>query len=336
MSETPSRPPDDALREMFRGMVRIRSFEEMLARLHKRGQLPGFVHLYIGEEAVAVGVSSALRRDDRITSTHRGHGHLLAKGASVDGMMAELFGKQTGLCQGKGGSMHSVDFALGVLGTNGIVGGGIPIATGSAWADKHFGRDNVTVSFFGDGASNQGVFHEAMNLSAIWKLPVIFCCENNGYTEWTQTEKLTAGSIADRAKPFGIPGVRVDGNDAVAVREATCEAVARARAGEGPTLLECVTYRHHGHNEGEEAFSGTYRPEDEIEVWKGKDPIPALRKRLVEWEVMTDEEADAMADEERQGVDDAVTRAKQDPFPDPDDALLHSFAGVAVASGRPA
>ncbi len=336
MTESPSRPPDELLQEMFRTMLRIRSFEEMLARLHKRGQLPGFVHLYIGEEAVAAGVCTALRADDRITSTHRGHGHLLAKGADVDGMMAELFGKKTGLCQGKGGSMHSVDFALGVLGTNGIVGGGIPIATGSAWADKHFGRDNVTVAFFGDGASNQGVFHEAMNLSAIWKLPVIFLCENNGYTEWTATEKLTAGRIAERARPFGIPGLEVDGNDVLAVHAAVCEAVRRARAGEGPTLLECVTYRHHGHNEGEEAFSGDYRPEDEIAVWKGKDPIPTFRARLVEWGVLTDERADAIADEERTGVKDAVAKAKDDPFPDRDDALLHSFAGVPVMSGRTA
>jgi len=319
---------------MLRTMLRIRAFEQALARLHRRGQLPGFVHLYIGEEAVAVGVCSALRPDDRITSTHRGHGHLIAKGANLDGMMAELFARATGLCQGKGGSMHSVDFSLGVLGTNGIVGGGIPIATGAAWGDRQLGRDSVSVAFFGDGATNQGVFFEALNLAAIWSLPVIFCCENNGYTEWTPTERLTAGSIAERAHPFGVPGVRVDGNDVLAVHAAVSAAVERARAGEGPTLLECVTYRHHGHNEGEEAFSGPYRPEDEISVWKGRDPIPAFRRRLVAWGVLTDDEANAMAQEEQAAVKRSVAAAQAAPFPDPEDALRHAFAGVAVRSGR--
>ena len=208
MLQADVRPTDEVLVSMYRTMLRIRRFEEELVRLFKRGKLPGFVHLYIGEEAIAAGVCSALRDDDRITSTHRGHGHLIAKGASLDGMMAELFGRKDGLCQGKGGSMHAVEFSLGVLGTNGIVGGGIPIATGAAWGDKQLGRDNVTVAFFGDGAANQGVLHEAFNLAAIWKLPVIFCCENNGYTEWTATSKLAAGRIADRSHAFGIPATR--------------------------------------------------------------------------------------------------------------------------------
>ncbi len=229
-----SEHPPDELVDMLRTMLRIRRFEERLAHLFKRGKLPGFVHLYLGEEAVATGICAALREDDRITSTHRGHGHLIAKGARVDRMMAELLGKVDGYCRGKGGSMHIVDFNLGIIGTNGIVGGGIPIGTGSAWGDKQLGRDNVTVTFFGDGASNQGVFFEAMNLAAIWKLPVIFAVENNGYTEWTPTAKLTAGRIADRAAPFGIPAVQVDGNDVLAVRAAAEQAVARGRAGEGP------------------------------------------------------------------------------------------------------
>ena len=223
--------PTEEQLDLLRQMIRIRRFEEKVAQLFKRGQLPGFVHLYLGEEAVAVGVCSALRREDRITSTHRGHGHLLAKGATVDRMMAELFGRVDGYCRGKGGSMHIVSFALGIMGTNGIVGGGIPIGTGSAWGDQHLGRDTVTVVFFGDGAANQGVFFESMNLAAIWKLPVIFVCENNGYTEWTPTEKLTAGRIVDRGTPMGIPGDLVDGNDVTAVRQATERAVARARAG---------------------------------------------------------------------------------------------------------
>jgi acetoin:2,6-dichlorophenolindophenol oxidoreductase subunit alpha len=334
MAEVVDRPPDEALRTMYRLMIRIRRFEEELVRLFKRGKLPGFVHLYIGEEAIAAGVCSALRDDDRITSTHRGHGHLIAKGASLDGMMAELFGRIDGLCHGKGGSMHAVEFSLGVLGTNGIVGGGIPIATGAAWGDKQLGRDNVTVCFFGDGAANQGVLLEGFNLAAIWGLPVIFCCENNQYTEWTPTTKLAAGRIAERSHPFGIPGERVDGNDAVAVHQAISRAVDRARASDGPSFLECVTYRHHGHNEGEEAFSGKYRPDDEIATWKARDPIPALRSRIEGWGVMTPGELDEIDVEERDRVKAAAAFAEQSPWPDPDDALVHCFSDYAVPSGR--
>jgi TPP-dependent pyruvate/acetoin dehydrogenase alpha subunit len=312
--------------DMLRRMIRIRLFEERLAKLFKRGKLPGFVHLYLGEEAVAVGVCSALRPDDRITSTHRGHGHLIAKGAQVDRMMAELFGRVDGYCRGKGGSMHIVDFSLGIIGTNGIVGGGIPIGTGSAWGDKQLGRDNVTVVFFGDGASNQGVFFESMNLAKIWALPVIFVCENNGYTEWTATEKLTAGRIADRGSPMGIPGVQVDGNDVDAVRQATEQAVARARAGEGPSLIEARTYRWHGHNEGEEAFAGAYRPDEEQRHWRGLDPIAAYAARLVADGVLDQADWDRITAEETTGIDDAVTFAQDSPFPDAQEALQHLFA----------
>jgi TPP-dependent pyruvate/acetoin dehydrogenase alpha subunit len=316
---------DEKLIEMLRLMLRIRRFEERLARLFRRGKLPGFVHLYIGEEAVAVGACSALKREDRITSTHRGHGHVIAKGAEVEKMMAELLGREDGYCRGKGGSMHTVDFSLGIMGTNGIVGGGIPIAVGSAWGDKQLGRDYVTVSFFGDGASNQGVFFEAMNLAAIWKLPVIFLCENNGYTEWTPTEKLTAGQIADRGKAFGIPSVQVDGNDVIAVHNAVAGAVERGRKGEGPSLIEARTYRWHGHNEGEEAFSGPYRPEDEIDEWKGKDPIPPFAAKLMEWGVLTQGEVDAIDAEETERVKESVKFAEESPFPDPEEALQHLF-----------
>ncbi|MEV7004949.1 thiamine pyrophosphate-dependent dehydrogenase E1 component subunit alpha [Streptosporangium sp. NPDC051022] len=312
--------------EILRQMVRIRRFEERLALLFKRGKLPGFVHLYLGEEAVAVGVCSALRSDDRITSTHRGHGHLIAKGARVDRMMAELFGRVDGYCRGKGGSMHIVDFSLGIIGTNGIVGGGIPIGTGSAWGDKQLGRDNVTVTFFGDGASNQGVFFESMNLAAIWKLPVVFVCENNGYTEWTPTHRLTAGKIADRGAAMGIPGVQVDGNDVLAVRQATEEAVARARAGEGPSLIEASTYRWHGHNEGEEAFAGQYRPQDEQDEWRGREPIVRFRRYLVDTGAATEEELDRIDAEELAAVDAAVAFADASPFPDADEALAHLYA----------
>ncbi len=310
---------DDQL-EMLRLMLRIRRFEEKLAYLFKRGRLPGFVHLYLGEEAVAVGVCSALRPDDRITSTHRGHGHLIAKGASVDRMMAELLGKVDGYCRGKGGSMHIVDFGLGIIGTNGIVGGGIPIGTGSAWGDQHLGRDTVTATFFGDGASNQGVFFESMNLAAVWSLPVVFVCENNGYTEWTPTEKLTAGRIADRGRAMNIPGVQVDGNDVLAVREAMEEAVARGRAGGGPTLIEARTYRWHGHNEGEEAFAGDYRPQEEQDMWRAREPIAAYRRHLLA--AGFDEAAlDAVDTEETAAVEAAVAFAEASPFPDPAEAL---------------
>ncbi|CAA9320287.1 MAG: Acetoin dehydrogenase E1 component alpha-subunit [uncultured Frankineae bacterium] len=314
--------------DMLRTMLRIRRFEERLAHLFKRGKLPGFVHLYLGEEAVATGICAALREDDRITSTHRGHGHLIAKGARVDRMMAELLGKVDGYCRGKGGSMHIVDFNLGIIGTNGIVGGGIPIGTGSAWGDKQLGRDNVTVTFFGDGASNQGVFFEAMNLAAIWKLPVIFAVENNGYTEWTPTEKLTAGRIADRAAPFGIPAVQVDGNDVLAVRAAADQAVARGRAGEGPTLIECLTYRWHGHNEGEETFAGNYRPQEEQDSWRAREPIAAYTRHLVSTGTCTQDDVDRIDAEEVARVDDALAFAEQSPFPDPSEALEDVFATV--------
>jgi len=318
--------PATELLDMYRRMVRIRRFEEKLAALFKRGRLPGFVHLYIGEEAVAVGLCSALRSDDRITSTHRGHGHLIAKGAEIDRMMAELFGRVSGYCRGKGGSMHIVDFGLGIIGTNGIVGGGIPIGTGAAFGDKQLGRDNVTVTFFGDGASNQGVFFEAMNLAAIWKLPVIFACENNGYTEWTPTEKLTAGKIHERGTPFGIPGIAVDGNDVLAVRAAADQAVARARAGEGPTLIEAVTYRWHGHNEGEETFAGNYRPQEEQDHWRGQEPIARFRDHLVSKGLHDTEALDAVAAEETKAVENAVIYAENSPFPDAEDALVDLFA----------
>lgn len=318
--------PADEAQHVLRLMIRIRRFEERLAQLFKRGRLPGFVHLYIGEEAVAVGACTALRRDDRITSTHRGHGHLIAKGAQVDRMMAELFGRIDGYCRGKGGSMHIVDFALGIIGTNGIVGGGIPIATGAAWGDQQLGRDAVTVAFFGDGASNQGVFFESMNLASIWRLPVIFVCENNGYTEWTPTERLTAGRISERGAAMGVPGVAVDGNDVVAVRTAVEEAVARARAGDGPSLIEARTYRWHGHNEGEEAFSGAYRPDEEQQGWREREPIGAFARRLIEDGSLDQASWDRIDAEEVAAVDEAVAYADASPFPDPEEALSHLFA----------
>jgi pyruvate dehydrogenase E1 component alpha subunit len=306
------------LLDLFARMARIRAFERKVQELFKRGKLPGFVHLYIGEEAVAVGACSVLVDSDKITSTHRGHGHLLAKGADPKLMMAELLGRETGYCKGKGGSMHIVDYSLGILGANGIVGGGIPIASGSGLADRVLGREHVTVCFFGDGASNQGVLHEAMNLCAIWSLPVVFLCENNHYTEWMRTEDITAGEIADRSKAFGIPGAQVDGNDVLAVREEAQRAVDRARAGEGPSLIEAETYRHHGHNEGEEVFSGPYRPQDEIDEWVVRDPLVLFRDQLVERGAAPAERFEEIEERERALIEDAYEYAEGSPLPKPE------------------
>ena len=245
-------------------MVRIRAFENKLGAMFKKGQLPGFVHLSVGQEATAVGTCSELRPDDTVSTTHRGHGHMIAKGADLRRMMAEILGRTDGYCKGMGGSMHLMDLELGIIGANGIVGAGIGLATGAAIADQTLGRDKVNVVFFGDGASNSGIFFESMNLAAIWKLPVIFICENNGYTEWMRTEDITAGQINNRAESMEIPNSQIDGNDVLLVRKTVAQAVKRARAGEGPSMIEMKTYRWYGHNEGEEAFSGKYRPADEL------------------------------------------------------------------------
>jgi pyruvate dehydrogenase E1 component alpha subunit len=317
--------------DLFTRMTRIRAFERKVQALFKRGSLPGFVHLYIGQEAVAVGACSVLRDDDRITSTHRGHGHLIAKGADVNRMMAELLGREGGYCKGKGGSMHIVDYALGILGANGIVGGGLPIATGSGLSDRVLGRDGVTVCFFGDGASNQGVLLESLNLSAIWDLPVIYLCENNHYTEWMATETITAGKISDRAKPFGLPSQHVEGNDVLAVRRAVAAAVDRARAGGGPSLIEADTYRQLAHNEGEEAFSGPYRAAEEIAGWVERDPIVAFRAGLVASGVA---EADlaAIEEEEAERIEAALRFAQDSPFPDATAALDDLYAETEVSA----
>ncbi len=316
----------EELTRAYRLMVRIRRFEEKLDRLFKEGALPGFVHLYIGEEAVAVGVCSELRTDDKITSTHRGHGHLIAKGAEVDRMMAELLGKATGYCRGKGGSMHTVDFDLGIIGTNGIVGAGIPIATGAAWGDQFLGRDSVSVAFFGDGASNQGVLMESLNLAAVWRLPVIFVCENNQYAEWTRVEDLTAGPIHERGRSMGIPGFSVDGNDVLAMRAVVATAVERARNGDGPTLIEAQTYRWSGHNLGEEAFAGVYRPREEQDEWRERDPIPRYRNHLTRVEAIAPSLLDAIDAEEAQRVEDALEFARRSPAPEPHEAFEGLFA----------
>jgi acetoin:2,6-dichlorophenolindophenol oxidoreductase subunit alpha len=307
-------------------MLLIRRFEERTQKLFALGRLPGFVHLYIGEEAVAVGACTALRPDDKITSNHRGHGHVIAKGGDVGRMFAELLGRETGYCRGKGGSMHIVDFANGMLGTNGIVGGGIPIATGAAFASRFLRTGGVALSFFGDGAANQGVLFESLNLAALWGLPVLFLCENNHWTEWSRTEELTAGSVVARSAPFGVPSVSVDGNDFVAVYLAVRAAADRARAGHGPTLIEAVTYRWHAHNEGEEAFSGVYRDASEIAAWQANDPIVRLRDRLFADRILRSDEYDALDARQVAMVEDGLRAAEAAPLPAPEAALTDVFA----------
>lgn len=311
-------------RDMYRSMVRIRTFEEQIWNVYTTGLMQGLAHLYIGEEAVAVGVCAALRDDDCITSTHRGHGHCVAKGGAVDRMMAEVMGRVTGTCRGKGGSMHIADLSIGILGANGIVGGGFGIAGGSALSAKLRGTDQVTACFFGDGASNQGVFFEVMNMSAVWKLPVIFVCENNHYGEYTAADRVAAGKLSDRSKAFGIPSSVVDGNDVLAVYEAAVEAVARGRSGEGATLIECDTYRYQGHHVGDPGES--YRDEEERKAWLAKDPIPRFRKRLVDEGDATDDDLDGIEAEVEKEVLAAVEAAKEAPFPDVEEVDQHVYA----------
>lgn len=315
----------EILIEMYRAMLRIRRFEEQIWEVYTSGLMHGLAHLYIGEEAVAVGVCAALRDDDFITSTHRGHGHCVAKGGDLEAMMAEVMGRVTGHCRGKGGSMHIADMSVGILGANGIVGGGFGIATGAGLSAKQRGTDQVAVCFFGDGASNQGIFFEVMNFAAIWKLPVIYICENNHYGEYTPTENVTAGaSIADRALPFGIPSATVDGSDALAVYGATAEAVTRARRGEGATLIECDTYRYRGHHVGDPGEG--YRSKEEIEAWMAKDPIERLRKKLVADDLASEAELDAEVREVEREMENALEAAKAAPYPDVAEVNQHVYA----------
>ena len=317
----------EELVEMYTKMLTIRRFEELMLEQQTAGAMPGGVHTYIGEEAVAVGVCANLRTDDYITSTHRGHGHIIAKGGDTRRMMAELFGRRTGYCKGKGGSMHIADFGLGILGANGIVGGGLPTAAGAGLAAKLRGSDQVTICFFGDGAANQGTFHEAVNLAAIWKLPVIYVCENNLYAVTTPALKvISVEDIADRGAGFGIPGMVVDGQDIMAVYEAAAEAVKRAREGSGPSLIECKTYRFMGHMGGKEVFEGSYRTQDEVEEWKVRDPIAMFEDTLIGMGALTKEEATEIDERLKAELEEAVTFAKESPWPEPEEALEDVYA----------
>jgi pyruvate dehydrogenase E1 component alpha subunit len=323
----------DRLMWMYETMVKIRLHENKAAELFAQGKIKGFVHLYVGEEAVAVGVMAALKPGDVITGTHRSHGHYVAKGGDIKASFAELFGKRTGSNKGKGGSMHIANPDIGMLGANGMVGGGIPHAVGAALAFKLLGKDNVAVAFFGEGGSNQQNFHEAINLAAIWKLPVIFMCENNLYQislSYSRQQLIT--SVAERGKAYGIPGVSVDGQDVLAVYEATREAVERARRGEGPTLIEARTYRFRGHFEGDPQI---YRSKEEVEWWmNNKDPIKIFEKYLLERGIATREELDAIWKRVSNEVEEAVKFAEESPYPSPeelyDDVFAKPTQGVLV------
>ncbi|MCH8350148.1 MAG: thiamine pyrophosphate-dependent dehydrogenase E1 component subunit alpha [Chloroflexi bacterium] len=307
------------LMEMLRRMVRIRFFEERVIQMVERGEIVGAAHSYIGEEAVAVGACLALRDDDWMTGNHRSHGHPIAKGGDVKRAMAELLGKATGFCKGKGGSMHLADFSIGILGESGILGSAIPTAVGAALGSKLQGNDRVAVPFFGDGASNEGAFHESINLAAIWKLPVIFLCENNQYAVSSSFKKMVASeNISDRAASYNIPGVLVDGQDVIAMYEAVSVAVARARAGDGPSLIEGLTYRYHDHSLGlNRIVRAPYRDEEEVEQWKARDPIKIHKELLLSQDIATQAEIDQLEQEVMQQIDEAVEFARESPYPEP-------------------
>jgi len=313
----------DALLLLYRQMLLIRRFEERVMAMYARALIPGIAHVSIGQEAVPVGVCSALRADDYVTSTHRGHGHCLAKGARPDRMFAELLGKAAGYCGGKGGSMHIADPETGNLGANAIVGGSLAIATGAALSAQTRRTDQVAVCFFGDGAANQGLFLESMNMAAIWALPVVYVCENNQYGEYSATTNVTAGDLTARGAALGLAAAWVDGMDVAAVREHASAAVARARAGDGATLLVCETYRYHGH--GMSDPDRPYRTRDEEEQWKTRDPLERLAKTMGERFGLDPRELDLEAEIEAE-LEDAVAFAASAPYPEPEEVQAHVFA----------
>jgi pyruvate dehydrogenase E1 component alpha subunit len=314
----------DKLAEMLRKMLEIRFFEEKVFELYGQNLVPGTIHLYAGEEAVAVGVCSTLKKEDYITSTHRGHGHCIAKGADLKRTMAEILGKKTGYCKGKGGSMHIADFSVGMLGATAVVGAGLPIAVGASLSAKLRGTDQVTVCFFGEGASNQGTFHESINMASAWKLPVVFVCENNLYAMGTrQTRVMAIENVADRAIGYGIPGIIADGNDVLAVYAAAKKAVERARKSEGPTLIECKTYRHKGHSRVDPA---KYRPKEEVEEWLRKDPIRRFKQTLLQENILPEKEIQDIEIQVMHEIEQAVKFAVESPYPMPEEALDDVYA----------
>ncbi|MDH5737697.1 MAG: thiamine pyrophosphate-dependent dehydrogenase E1 component subunit alpha [Gammaproteobacteria bacterium] len=317
-----------ALAELHYQMVRIRLFEEEAGRLMEAGKIPGALHLYVGQEAIATGVMAHLSDEDQITSTHRGHGHLIAKGGEFGRMFAELYGRSTGYCKGKGGSMHISNMELGMLGANGIVGGGPPLAIGAAFSNKYRKTRNVAVSFFGDGASNEGSFHEAANIAALYKLPCVFVCENNGYGEFTaQANHQAVIDVADRASGYGMPGLVVDGMDVIAVNEAAGEAIDRARKGQGPTLLECKTYRFYDHV-GVRGLGLSYRTDEELRQWQEKDPIGLFEASLVEQGILKQDQIHQIYQDIRGEVEAGIRFAEASPQPDLAELLTDVYATV--------
>jgi TPP-dependent pyruvate/acetoin dehydrogenase alpha subunit len=311
-------------RELLETMLLIRAFDEKVDELYAEGALHGTAHFYVGQEAVAVGVISALQEGDVITGTHRGHGHAIAFGLDIHKMAAELLGKATGYCHGKGGSMHIADVGAGMLGANGIVGGSMGIACGAAWAFKRRGEDRVAACFFGDGAVQEGIFNEALNMAAIWKLPVVFVCENNQYAMSLSVKKGFAHEpLSDRAAGYGMPGTTVDGMELDEVHGAASEAVGRARGGEGPTLIEAATYRYLGHSKSD---ANLYRTRDEIQQWREQDPIGRLAMRLEEEGTLQSDEWRGMERSAKEGIEEAFERASQEPEPEPESALEDVYA----------
>jgi len=317
-------PGPDQLLEMYAAMLRVRLFEERARELYAGGRIPGFIHLSVGQEAVAVGVCAALRRDDYLLSTHRGHGHLIAKGGSLRALMAELYGKASGCCKGKGGSMHIADASVGYLGANGVLAAGCVLAPGVGLSIQMRKTDQVVVAIFGDGAANRGPFHEGVNLAALWRAPAVFVCENNRWASTTAQAVSTAGgSIAQRAAGYGIPGVTVDGNEVLAVVEAVGEAVARARRGEGPSLVEAQTIRWLGHYEGDPQL---YRGKDEVAEGRSRDPVGRLRQVLEERNLLDAAHAERVEAAVKSEIDDAVAFAETSPLPDARAAFEDLFA----------
>jgi pyruvate dehydrogenase E1 component alpha subunit len=309
----------ESLNALLGRMLLIRNFELTVGDLFANGKLPGFIHLSVGEEAVPVGVCANLRDDDYLTSTHRGHGHCIAKGVDVGAMMAELFGKETGTSRGKGGSMHIFDYSIGMLGANGIVGGGAPLAVGAGLSAKYRKTNQVAVCFFGDAAANQGALHESMNLAGLWKLPVIFVCENNQFGQFTRHElDSSVPDVSVRAAAYNMPGEVVDGMDVLAVRETVGRAVRSAREGKGPSLIEAKTYRFRGHFEGDQQV---YRTQAEVDEWRKKDPIIRLRSTMVAQGVLTESDFEKMEAEAKAKVADAVKFAEASPSPTPSEYL---------------
>jgi len=328
MSATIDGITSEAALEIHRTMVRIRVFESRIEQLFLAGELPGFVHTYLGEEAIAAGVCAVLRVDDYLTSTHRGHGHAIAKGMAMDVLMAELYGKETGACRGRGGSMHVADFSLGMLGANGIVGGGFGIAAGAALSAQFRGTKQVAVCFFGDGGINKGTFHEALNFASVHRLPAVFVCENNQYAQFTARQSTTSvDDLAVRAIAYGMSGHSVDGNDAGAVQEAAAEAVARARAGRGPTLLNMVTYRFGGHYVGD---AEVYREADEVESKRADDPIGRWEEALAAAGWLDEARRDGTWEEARGEVAAAEEFAAESNYPDPSSAMDGVFSGESA------